>query len=65
MTLHSPAIIEDVKPEIVGAPLMLISMTGQSACGLPFSLLSWPILLLWMDATLEAVDCWIDMTMNR
>jgi len=65
MPLHSPAIIQDVRPEIVDARLMLISMTGQCACGLPFSLLSRPIFLLWMDATMPAGDCWIDMTINH
>jgi len=65
MPLHSPGIIQDVRPEIVDAPLMLISMMGQGACGLPFALRSRSILLLWMDATMQPGDCWINMTINR
>jgi len=64
MPLHIPAMIQDVRPEIVDAPLTLVSMTGQSACRLLFSLRSRPILLLGMDATMQAGDCWIDMTIN-
>jgi hypothetical protein len=65
MPLHSPVIIQDVRPEIVDALLTLISMTGQYACGLPFSLQSRKILLLWMGATMQPGDYKIDMTMNR
>ena len=65
MPLHSPVIIQDVRPEIVDALLTLISMMGQGACGLPFYLLSQPILLLWMDATMQLGDCSIGMTINR
>jgi len=63
--LHSTVIIQDVRPEIFDAPLTLISMMGQGACGFPFALLSLPILLLWMDATMQPGDCWMDMTINR
>ena len=65
MPLHSPAIFQDVRPEIVDTPLTLIFMMGQCACGLRLSLVSRPILLLWMDATMHTGDCWIDMTINR
>jgi hypothetical protein len=65
MPLHSQVNSQDVRPEIVHALLTLVSMTGQCSCGLPFSLLSRPILLLWMDATMQPSDCWIDMTMNH
>jgi len=65
MPLHSPVIIQDVRPEIVDASLMLISMTGQCECGLPLSLLSQQILLLWMGVTMQRGDCWVDMTINR
>jgi len=56
MPLHSPVIIQDVGPEIVDALLTLISIMGQYVCGFPFSLLSRPILLLWMDATVQPGD---------
>jgi hypothetical protein len=56
MPLHSTVIIQDVGQEIVDALLTLISITGQYACGFPFSLLSRPILLLWMDATVQQGD---------
>jgi hypothetical protein len=39
-------------------------MTGQCACGLPFSLLSRRILLLCMDATMQPVDSLMDLTIN-
>jgi hypothetical protein len=65
MPFHSPVIIQDVRPEIIVASLTLIAMTRQCACGLPFSLLSRPILLLWMDATMQPGDCWIDITIKR
>jgi hypothetical protein len=64
MPLHSPVIIQIVSAEIGDAMLTLISMTGQGGCGLPYSLLSRPILLLWMDATLQQGDCWIDITIH-
>jgi hypothetical protein len=57
MPSHSPVIIQDVRPEIVDGPLTLISITGQGAYGLPFYLLSWSILLLWMDAPMQPGDC--------
>jgi hypothetical protein len=56
MPLQNPVIIQDVEPEIVDALLTLISITGQYACGFPFSLLSRPILLLSMDATVQPGD---------
>jgi hypothetical protein len=64
MPLHSPVIIEDVRPEILDAPLMLISMMGHCVCGLPFSLLRRPILLLWTDVTMQPGDSWMDLTTN-
>jgi hypothetical protein len=64
MPLYGPVIIQDVRPELVDAPLMPIYMMRHRACGLPFSLLSQPILLLWKDASLQPGDCWIDMTIN-
>jgi len=65
MLLHSPVIIQDARPEIVDPPLTLISMIGQGSCGLPFYLLRWPILLLWMDATIQPCDCSMGKTINR
>jgi len=65
MPLHSPVIIQDVGPEIVDALLTLNSITGQYACRFPFSLLSRPILLRWMDATVQRGDYKIDMTIHR
>jgi hypothetical protein len=65
MPLHSQVIIQDVRPDIIDDPLTLISMTGQCACGLPFSLLSRPIFLLWMDSTMQPGDCWMDLTINH
>jgi len=65
MPLHSPVMIQDARPEIVDTPLMLISMIGQQACGLPFYLLRRPILLLWMDATMQPCDCRMGKTINR
>ena len=65
MPLHSPVIIQDVRPEMVDALLTLISMTGQYACGFQFSLLSRAILLLWMNTTMQPGDYKIDMTINR
>jgi len=56
MPLHSPVIIQDIEPEIVDALLTLISITGEYAGGFPFSLLSRPILPLWMDATVLPGD---------
>jgi hypothetical protein len=56
MSLHGLVIIQDVKPEIVDGPLMLISMTWQCSFGFQFSLLSLTILLLWMDATMQPGD---------
>jgi len=35
---RSPVIIQDARPEIRDAPLMLISTMGQPACGLPLYL---------------------------
>jgi len=65
MLLHSPVIIEDGRPYIVDALLMLISMMRQGACRLPFYLLCWPILPLWMDATMQPCDSWKGKTMNH
>jgi len=64
MPYHSRVIIQDVSPEIIDAPLTLITITGPAACGLPFSTISQPILHCWMDATMQPGDCWIDMSMN-
>ena len=36
MLAHNPVIIEDARPEIGDAPLMLISRMGQRAYRLPF-----------------------------
>ena len=63
--LHIPVIIHDVRPQIVDAPLTLISMPGQCACRFPFYLLRRPILRLWMDATMQPGDCWIGITINH
>ena len=65
MPLHSPLNIQDVRPVIVDAPLTLISITGQGACGLPLYLLRRPILLFWLDTTIQTGDCWMGMTINR
>jgi len=64
MPWRSPVIVHDARPEIVDAPLMLIFMMGQVACHLTFYLLSQPILLLWMDATVQPFDCWMGKTIN-
>jgi len=65
MPLPSPVIIQDARPEIIDAPLTLISMMGQWPCRLPFCLLRWPILLVWMDVTMQPFDCWMGKTINR
>jgi len=64
MPLHSPVIIKDARPDIVDAPMMLIYMIGQGACGLPFYLFRWPIHLYWMDVTMQPCDCWMSKTIN-
>jgi len=65
MPLHSPVIMQDIRPEIVYSLLMLIAMMGQGACDLPFYLLGRPIFLLWIDATMQPGDCWMSMTIYR
>jgi hypothetical protein len=57
MLLHRPVIIQDVRPEIVDAPLRLKSMIVEESCGLPIYLLRRPILLLWMDAAMQLGGC--------
>jgi len=52
------------KPEIIDALFILISMMGHAACCLLFYLYKSPILLLWMDATLQPYDCWMGKTIN-
>jgi len=64
MRLCSCVIADWIWLWIFEALLMLISMKGQCGCCLQFSLLSRPILLFWMDATMQTGDCWIDMTIN-
>jgi len=65
MPLHSSVIIQDARPQIVGAPLTLISMMGQEACRLPCYIIRRPLLPLWMDVTMQLFDCWIGMTVNH
>jgi len=65
MPLHSPIIIQDARPQIVDTMVTLISMMGQGACRLPLYLLRWPILLLWMDVTMQHFDCWMGKTVNH
>jgi len=65
MPLHNPVIIQDARPEIVDAPLMLISMMGQGVCHLAFCLSKWPIHPVWMDVTMEPFDCWMGKTIYR
>jgi hypothetical protein len=57
MPLDTPVSIEDERPEIVDAPLTLISITGQGACGLPLYLQRRPIHLRLMDATMQPGEC--------
>jgi len=64
MPLHSPVIIQDASSEIIDAPLTLISMMAQGACCLPFWLVWRPILLLWIDATMQSYDYWMGKTIN-
>jgi len=64
MPMHSPVIIHDAWPEIIDAPLMLISMREQGACRLPIYPLRLPILLVWMEATMQPCDCWKGKTIN-
>jgi len=65
MLLHSPVIIQDARPDIVDALMMLISMMVQGVCHLQFYLLRRPILLVWMHATLQPFGCWMGKTINR
>jgi len=65
MPFHSPMIIHDATPEIVDTALTLIVMMGSGMCHLPFYLLKLPILLVWMDATMQRFDCWTGKTINR
>jgi hypothetical protein len=65
MPWHNPVIIQNVRPEIVDTPLMLISMMGHGACALPVYLLCLPKLHHWTDATVQPADCWICMAINR
>jgi len=42
MPLHSTFIIQETRPEIVDAPLTLMSRMGQQACRFPFFLIKMP-----------------------
>jgi hypothetical protein len=64
MPLPSPVSIEDERPIIIDTSLTFIFMIGQGMRWLPFHLLWWPILPLWMDATRQLFDCWMGKTVN-
>ena len=63
--VNSPVIIQDVRREIVDALMILICMTGQGACGLPFYRLGVPKHIVWTNVTMEPGDCRMGMTRNR
>jgi hypothetical protein len=65
MLCHSLDIIQDVRPEIFDTPLTLICMTAKGACSMPYFLLRQPVLLVWMDATMQPAVCWMGMTTNH
>jgi len=58
----SPVIFKDARQEIGDAPLTLISSMGQRACHLPFYIYSRPITHLWIDVTMQPIDCRNDQT---
>jgi len=62
MLSHSVIIIQDARPEIGDAPLMLISRIGQQACCLSFHINSRPITPLWIDVPMEPFNCRKDQT---
>jgi len=57
MLSRSLVIIQDARPEIVDAPLTLISRMGQRAYHLPFHIKSRRITCLWIDVTMQLFDC--------
>jgi len=57
MLSRSPVIIQDARPEISDAPLTLISPMGQWACCLPFYAESRSLTPLWIDVTMQPIDC--------
>jgi hypothetical protein len=62
MLSRSLVIIQDARPELGVAPLMLISRMGQRACRLPFHIESRPITRLWIYVTMQPFDCQEDQT---
>jgi hypothetical protein len=65
MLWHSLDIIQNVRPEIIDTPLTIICMMGQGACSMPYFLLRQPVLLVWMDETMQPAVCWMGMTTNH
>ena len=57
MLSRSPVIMHVARREISYAPLTLISTMGQRAYLLPFYIVSRPITPLWIDETMQSLDC--------
>jgi hypothetical protein len=55
--LHSPGIVQDARQEIGDAQLTLISRMWQQAYCLPFHIKSRPITPIWIDVTMQNIDC--------
>jgi len=62
MLSRSPVTIQDARPKIGDAPLMLTSPMGQRACRFPFYIESRPITSVWIDVTMQPFDCRKDQT---
>jgi len=62
MLLRSLVIIRDATQQICDAQLTVISLMGQRACDPSFYIQSRPITSLWIDVTMQPVDCQKDQT---
>jgi hypothetical protein len=55
--LSSPVIVQDARPEISNALLTVISRMGQQAYRLPFYIWIQPVTPIWIEVTIQPVDC--------